>query len=131
MENKMKEIRMEWEKLFKHPPPPHAHYDFMRGHVAWIKQTKKHSGLKRTTQTTLQKLMKQLREEGDIAPDNALIIKPGTRLVRQYKGTRYEVIATHEGFLYQGKEYKSLSMIAREITGTRWNGKLFFGVKKS
>jgi len=54
----------------------------------------------------------------------------GMRLVREWKGLRHEVIATGKGlFEYNGSQYKSLSAIAREITGTRWNGKVFFGVK--
>lgn len=54
----------------------------------------------------------------------------GMRLVREWKGVRHEVIATGKGhFEYNGTQYKSLSAIAREITGTRWNGKVFFGVK--
>ena len=61
----------------------------------------------------------------------ARAILKGTRLSREWKGVRHEVIATGERkFEYNGKTYKSLSAIAREITGTRWNGKIFFGVKK-
>ena len=54
----------------------------------------------------------------------------GTLLLREYRGTTHEVIVTHDGqFEYQGRPYPSLSMIAREITGTRWSGPLFFGLK--
>ena len=59
-----------------------------------------------------------------------VINREGTRLKRVWKGNEYEVIAVGDGtFEFNGKGYKSLSAIAREITGTRWNGKLFFGVK--
>jgi hypothetical protein len=57
-------------------------------------------------------------------------ILPGTRLVRIWNDRRYEVIAQSEGFEYDGRIFKSLSAVAREITGTRWNGKIFFGLKK-
>jgi Protein of unknown function (DUF2924). len=50
--------------------------------------------------------------------------------LREYKGRKYEVIVCEEGYCYNDRHYKSLSKIAREITGTQWNGKLFFGVKK-
>jgi len=131
MNDRLLEMKTEWKRVFKNPPPPRVNYDFMNGHVSWIKQAETYGSIKSSTHIKLRKLMKQLRDDGDIAPDNSLIIKLGTRLVRQYKGKRYDVIATKDGFLYQDKEYKSLSIIAREITGTRWNGRVFFGVKKS
>ena len=58
-------------------------------------------------------------------------ILPGTRFVRIWKGCRYEVLAQEKGFEYDGRIFRSLSAVAREITGTRWNGRLFFGLKKS
>ena len=54
----------------------------------------------------------------------------GTRLLRMWRGEMHEVIATGNGYLYRGQTYSSLSKIAREITGTRWSGPLFFGVRK-
>jgi hypothetical protein len=57
-------------------------------------------------------------------------ILPGTRFVRIWNGRRYEVIARDSGFEYDGRIFRSLSAIARAITGTRWNGKIFFGVKR-
>ena len=57
-------------------------------------------------------------------------ILPGTRLVRIWNDRRYEVVAQSEGFEYDGRIFRSLSAVAREITGTRWNGKVFFGLKK-
>lgn len=56
-------------------------------------------------------------------------IKPGTRLVRLWKGRKYQVLVRPDGFEYDGRKYDSLSRIAQEITGTRWNGWLFFGLK--
>lgn len=58
-------------------------------------------------------------------------ILPGTRFVRIWNDQRYEVIARESGFEYDGRIFRSLSAIAREITGTRWNGKIFFGLKNS
>lgn len=57
--------------------------------------------------------------------------KSGTRFIREWKGELYEVTAARDGFVYQGNNYKSLSEIARLITGTRWNGPAFFGLRKS
>ena len=55
---------------------------------------------------------------------------PGTVLAREWKGGRHEVIVMPEGFEYQGKPYRSLSAVARDITGTSWNGLVFFGLRK-
>jgi hypothetical protein len=57
-------------------------------------------------------------------------LKPGTRLLRAWRGKTYTVIVADPGFVYQGTTYNSLSVIAREITGTPWSGPVFFGLKK-
>ena len=58
-------------------------------------------------------------------------VKPvaGTRLMREYQGVQHSVTVTGDGYEYQGRPYRSLSAIARAITGTRWNGLLFFGLR--
>ena len=56
-------------------------------------------------------------------------LKPGSSLVREWKGVRHEVAVTEEGFAYLGKPYRSLSKVAHAITGTKWNGHVFFGLK--
>lgn len=60
--------------------------------------------------------------------DSALKISDGTKLVRDFKGKRHSVTVISTGYEYNGQSYKSLSAVANEITGTRWNGKKFFGV---
>jgi Protein of unknown function (DUF2924) len=62
---------------------------------------------------------------------NTRVIKPGTRLIRQWQGKSYKVTVAKSGFEYDGQWYASLSEIARLITGTRWSGPLFFGLKVS
>ena len=54
----------------------------------------------------------------------------GTRFEREWKGRRYEVITREDGFEFEGMPFKSLSAIARHITGTQWNGRVFFGLNK-
>ncbi len=61
-------------------------------------------------------------------PRSKADILPGTRFVRIWKDRRYEVLAHESGFEYEGRMFRSLSAVAREITGTRWNGRLFFGL---
>lgn len=124
------ELGVEWRKYFKGKPPPRARTEFLRGHVAWKQQAKQHGGLKRATNTQIRNLVKQLRAGIDLTPEKELTIKPGTRLIRQYKGEKHEVTVTESGFRYHEQDFTSLSTIARHITGTNWNGRVFFGVKK-
>lgn len=124
------ELRLAWRALFNQDPPFRPRQDFMQGHIAWAMQAKKHGGLKRKTSNQLKQLMDELRKGEKLKTEQTLTIKPGTKLIRQYQGKRHEVIVVEDGFRYEGKSYNSLSSIAREITGTRWNGKVFFGVKK-
>lgn len=124
------ELEVEWRKYFKGKPPPRASVEFLRGHVAWKQQAKQHGGLKRATNTQIRNLMKQLRAGVDLTPEKELTIKPGTRLIRQYKGEKHEVTVTESGFRYHDQDFTSLSSIAHHITGTNWNGRVFFGVKK-
>lgn len=82
----------------------------------------------------LEALATDLEENKEISKDNfrtnALSIKAGTKLIREYQGKNHEVIVLEKGYQYQDKFYRSLSAIANEITESRWNGKVFFGIKK-
>ena len=124
------ELKKQWRELFHKVPPSHASQDFMRGHIMWLRQAAEQGGLKRATKNQMKHLTEKLRNGMYLTSEHAFSIKSGTKLLREYQGEKHEVIATEEGFRYRGKTYSSLSMIARKITGTRWNGKLFFGVKK-
>lgn len=63
---------------------------------------------------------------GAVRPKNLPVI--GSKLVRDWKGKRYEVTALHDGFEFDGRKYRSLTAIAKRITGTHWNGRAFFGL---
>jgi hypothetical protein len=62
-------------------------------------------------------------------PTPGPVLKPGSSLIREWKGMRHEVAVTEQGFQYQGEPYRSLSQVAHQITGTKWNGLVFFGLK--
>jgi Protein of unknown function (DUF2924) len=101
----------------------------MRG-IAYKIQECAHGGLSRATLRKLQALAEQL-EAGDgrwLDPYPAL--KPGTRLVRSWGGEAHSVLVLDEGFEYRGARFRSLSQIARAITGGRWSGPRFFGLKR-
>src|SRR5207253_2232691 len=71
----------------------------------------------------------QLKQTGAANTPRRPELKPGTRLVREWQGRTYEVLVLDRGFSWQGTHYRSLSALARKITGTAWSGPLFFGLK--
>lgn len=78
----------------------------------------------------LNQLIKSYKRNPNFFDKNKPALKPGTRLVRNWNGKRYSVLVQNEGYDYKGKTYSSLSQVAFEITGTRWNGWVFFALKK-
>lgn len=80
-------------------------------------------------QHKIDKLVEHYNRTQNVEKGNKVLsITDGTKLVREFKGKRYSVTVIQNGYEFNGKKYKSLSAIANEITGTRWNGKKFFGV---
>ena len=89
----------------------------------------KYNKLSPEVQRKINKLVEQYDQKQKIDKDNKVLsIADGTRLIREFKGRKYSVTVIQNGYEYNGKKYKSLTAIANEITGTRWNGKKFFGV---
>src|SRR5438270_6498222 len=88
-------------------------------------------GLRQARQRQLRQLAQQFKETGEIRRRPSLELKAGTRLVREWQGRTYEVLVLDEGFSWQGTHYRSLSAVARKITGTPWSGPLFFGLKQN
>ncbi|MEI8389312.1 MAG: DUF2924 domain-containing protein [bacterium] len=134
------ELIQKWKKLFKTNSPQHARKEFLIKHIVWELQAKKQGGYSAQTKKQLDKLAEKLAKKQDVNENDVketcrqssvFEIKSGTKLIREYKGEKHEVIALDKGFKYKDKFYKSLSAIANEITGTRWNGKIFFGVKSA
>jgi len=123
-------LREQWRALFGTEPPPYNRR-FLESRLAYRIQELAYGGLKPETLARLQALGEQLdggnpvlrRIRGDDKPIT------GTRLIREYQGVEHSVTVLHDGYEYQGRPYQSLSSIARAITGTRWNGWLFFGLK--
>lgn len=133
------ELIQKWKKLFKTNSPPHARNDFLIKQIVWELQAKKQGGYSAQTKKRLDNLADKLASKQEVNENDLkesckqnsnLEIKSGTKLIREYKGEKHEITALDKGFEYKSKIYKSLSAIANEITGTRWNGKVFFGIKK-
>ncbi len=88
-------------------------------------------GLDSVTEKRIEKMVAKFSQTHEIQlPAPKLNLSSGTKLIREFKGRKHEVLVLEQGFEYKNEAYKSLSAIANKITGTRWNGKKFFGVIK-
>jgi Protein of unknown function (DUF2924) len=110
-----------WAEYFGVPPPPRTSRALMIRAVAYKMQERELGGLSAMT-------CRLLSEEGARAPRHR-VIRPGTVLIREWHGVAHQVTVGEEGVLYRGERYRSLSEVARLITGARWSGPRFFGLK--
>lgn len=131
------ELLKKWKKMGELTPPEHVRREFIIKHLAWLVQAQKQGGYSPQTKRKLEALAKDLEKDQDLKPDSiknlkttGLTIKAGTKLIREYQGKNHEVLVLEKGYQYKEKFYRSLSAIANEITDSRWNGKVFFGLKK-
>lgn len=99
--------------------------------IDYKKREREGLGLNPEQQAQLSALIKQYKRNPKAFDDRCTALKPGTRLLRTWKGKQHSVLVTSNGFEYDARHYTSLSQIANDITGTRWNGHVFFGVKSS
>jgi hypothetical protein len=124
------ELKEQWRALFGKEPPP-FNRAYLQSRLAYRIQELAYGGLKPETRARLEALGEQLdggnvvlrRIRADSRP------LPGTRLVREHGGVQHVVTVRPDDFEYEGRPYRSLSAIARHITGTRWNGHAFFGLR--
>jgi hypothetical protein len=125
-------LKQQWRDLFGAEPPPYNRR-FLESRLAYRIQELAYGGLKPETLARLEALGEQL-DGGKVTvrktrQDDRPIA--GTQLIREYQGVEHVVTVTRDGYDYQGRPYQSLSAIARSITGTRWNGRVFFGMRPS
>jgi hypothetical protein len=123
-------LKAKWRTLFDSEPPPYNRR-FLENRLAYRIQELAYGGLKKATVERLRVLGKQYDGRPSTKPKDADRRLPisGTRLIRDWQGVEHCVTVRGDDFEYLGQPYKSLSAIAREITGVRWNGWVFFGLK--
>ena len=117
--------RALWRSTFKKEPPGALTRDLLVRQLAWHIQEKAFGGHDAAT-------LRLLDAHGRQDTDKVVLfkrLKPGPSVVREYQGVRHIVTISVGGFVWQGRSYDSLSAIAREITGARWNGPRFFGLR--
>ncbi len=128
------ELRQQWRTLYKAEASPHLSRELLVRAVAYRMQEVALGGLRLPRQRQLRQIAQQFKQTGAANTPPRPELKPGTRLLREWQGRTYDVLVLDDGFSWQGTSYRSLyhrslSAIARKITGTAWSGPLFFGLK--
>ena len=124
------ELKEQWRSLIGKEPPPFSR-TYIQSRLAYRIQELAYGGLKPEIVARLEALGEQLDGGNIVLRRIRHDAKPiaGTRLIREWKGVEHHVTVMVDGYAWQGRPYKSLSAVARAITGTRWNGLVFFGLK--
>ncbi|MCZ8182418.1 MAG: DUF2924 domain-containing protein [Beijerinckiaceae bacterium] len=131
-----------WRRLHRKPPPRGLVGDLLRRALVWRLQSAQQGvheielwkRLAREARQAERRLAlcadKSREKDGRDKPEPRRKLRPGTRLIREWKGEIHEVVVLKDGFLWKGTSHRSLSVIARLISGTNWNGWLFFGITR-
>ncbi|MBR4682025.1 MAG: DUF2924 domain-containing protein [Elusimicrobiaceae bacterium] len=118
-----RELRLKWSEIIGLPIPPIGRSLIIK-YLLWYEQAKR----EKLSPLGFFYEVKQAAHNASTRPKATLEI--GSKLIRSYCGVKYEVEIIPQGYLYKHKTYKSLSGVAKAITGKSWNGNVFFGVKK-
>ena len=125
------QLRIRYRELFRTEPPKAFGPDLLRRSIAQHIQEKAYGGLSAATRRLLDQLVKAAAAKPNGRMELPRRIKPGSELVRTWNRKTYRVTVLQTGFGYDGKTFDTLSEIANRITGTRWNGPRFFGLRAS
>ena len=122
-------LRIRYRELFRTEPPKAFGPDLLRRSIAHRIQERAYGGLSREHQRLLDQLVKAAQSKPNGRLELPRQIKPGSELVRTWNRRTYRVVVMEKGFAWEGRTYSSLSEIALAITGTKWNGPRFFGLR--
>ncbi len=126
----MDALRTEWQRLYRSIPERRVSRDLLVLSAAWKYQERVSGSRAAPTIRRLKRLTQSIEADRSYAEIRKVTLRPGTRLLREWNGTTYTVCVVEEGFEWEGQCYRSFSQIARAITGTRWSGPRFFGLKQ-
>jgi hypothetical protein len=124
------DLQALWLRLFKRPALPKMHRQVMIAFLAYHLQERREGALSNSALVQLRRARHAIKEGGVYRPSAAQPYKAGTRILRRWGREVHEVTILERGYDYRGQVYRSLSQIARDITGIRWNGPAFFGLRK-
>jgi hypothetical protein len=123
------ELQSRWQALYETEAPSRISRELLKRAIAYRLQELALGGLKPTTRRLLAKVAAAASARRPIALSPAPTLAPGTVLLRNWHGTEHQVIVREQGVEFQGRQYQSLSQVAQRITGSKWSGPLFFGLK--
>jgi Protein of unknown function (DUF2924) len=129
------ELKVLWREYFGVEPPAYRRGFLIRG-ISYKLQELSYRPLKPSYQARLDAMIAGTEKPNGAGrpgrrPRHDVHLVEGTRLLREWRGTTHEVVVIEGGYEHQGKRYRSLSAVARAITGTQWSGPLFFGLRKT
>jgi hypothetical protein len=124
------ELTSRWCALYKTEPPRRISRELLRRAIAYRLQELALGGLKPATLRLLARVAADASARRPLALSPAPTLMPGTVLLRNWHGTEHQVIVRDHGVEFQGRQYESLSQVAGRITGSKWSGPLFFGLKR-
>ena len=124
------DLTSRWRALYDREPPRRISRDLLTCALAYRLQELALGGLKPATHRLLAKVAADASARRPILPSAASTLAPGTVLLRNWHGIEHLVIVSEHGVEFQGRQYKSLSEVAQRITGSKWSGPLFFGLKQ-
>ena len=125
------DLRLAWQRLYRSHPPKKLGRDLLELGVAWKLQERALGGLSAVTKRQIAELAEAMGATADLTKARTVRLRTGARLIREWNGETHEVLVVEDGFQWRGKTWRSLSMIAREMTGTHWSGPRFFGIGKA
>jgi hypothetical protein len=123
------ELRGEWRRLHRTPPPMRLSRDLLIRGITYKHQERALGGLSKSIMRRLERLDGDPVAHEARKPFPPLSLKPGTRLVREWRGVTHTVLVHADGVEWNDLRYKSLSIVARAITGAHWSGPRFFGLR--
>src|SRR5215470_1849844 len=125
------ELKQQWQAHYGSAPPLRISRELLTRAVAYRIQEQVYGGLKPSTRKLLLRLANDARSGRTLGPEPAPPASAGTVLMREWHGITHEVRVLDRGVLYQRKRYRSLSEVAKLITGAHWNGPQFFGLRSN
>lgn len=121
-------LREEWRRIHQTSPPRRLSRDILLRGISYKLQENVFGGLSKVVRRSLQVSGASTESSLATEPQPRTLFKPGTRLVREWHGVTHTILVLENGVEWRGKRYRSLSVVAREITGAHWSGPRFFGL---
>jgi hypothetical protein len=124
------ELRGEWRRLHRMPPPMRLSRDLLIRGIIYKLQERAYGGLSLAAARKLEQANADPMSRGAVKLAPPISLRPGTRLVREWRGVTHTVLIHADGIEWRGQRYRSLTVVARKITGARWSGPRFFGLRR-